>query len=139
MKSMKDKRTFIDSNILLYLFDSDLKKKNFVTGLLTLGYTINTQVVNENVNVCLRKLKFSKEEAYSHGTNIMGIFNIVQIYPATIAYAYKISINYQLGFWDSLIVSTAIESKCKVLFSEDLNDGQIIEGTLQITNPFKLI
>ena len=134
---MSDKHTFIDSNIILYLFTGDQSKKNLVNTLLTNEYTISTQVVNENVNVCLKKLKFDKNEAFAHGKNLMTTFRMVSIYQDTIANAYSISIKYKLNFWDSLIISSALENECHTLLTEDMHDGLVIEGRLQVTNPFK--
>ena len=59
---MSVSRTFIDSNILLYLYTEDEKRKEFVMSLMTSDYTISTQVVNENVNVSLKKLKLVKKK-----------------------------------------------------------------------------
>ncbi len=41
-------------------------------------------------------------------------------------------------FYDSLIVATALESECTILYSEDMQDGLLIENQLKIVNPFKL-
>lgn len=133
---MSDKRTFIDSNIILYLFSNNDKRKELVTSLLAAEYVISTQVVNENVNVCLRKLRIPKEEAYNHGDNLLNTFTIANIYPSTIILAFDLSIRYKLSYWDSLIVAAAIENKCEVLFTEDMHEGLIIDGKLTIVNPF---
>ena len=53
---------FVDSNIWLYLFDADTKKKATALSLLREGHTISTQVLTENANVCLRKFKMSTED-----------------------------------------------------------------------------
>ncbi len=47
----------------------------------------------------------------------------------------RISKNTQFSYWDSLIVAMAIDTDCTVLYSEDLNPGQQIEG-IRIINPF---
>jgi predicted nucleic acid-binding protein len=43
---------------------------------------------------------------------------------------------YQLSFWDSLIVSSALSAKVNILLSEDMQNGLVIENTLEIVNPF---
>ncbi|GHV80479.1 hypothetical protein AGMMS49944_22700 [Spirochaetia bacterium] len=50
--------------------------------------------------------------------------------------AFRISNRYQFSFWDSLIVASALEAQCTVLYTEDLQDGQIIEDVLEVKNPF---
>jgi len=94
---MSDERTFIDSNILLYLYTENDQRKKIVMSLFKHEYIISTQVVNENVNVCLKKPKLSKEEAFAHGRNLMDTFNIVELRPSTIIRAFGISIKYEFG------------------------------------------
>jgi predicted nucleic acid-binding protein len=43
--------------------------------------------------------------------------------------------HYQFSYWDSLIIASALETGCSILFSEDMQDGQVIESTLTIRNP----
>ncbi len=133
---MNDKRIFIDSNVILYLFTNDLHRKSLVTSLLTPGHTISTQVVNENVNVCIRKLGLSKQQAFEHGRNLMSIFRVANILPSTINAAFGLSSKYCFSYWDSLIVASAIESGCTILLSEDMQHGLVVEATLTIENPF---
>jgi len=49
----------------------------------------------------------------------------------------KISARYGFTFWDSMILASALENNCSVLYSEDMHHNQIIEGSLQIINPFE--
>ncbi len=134
---MSDKRTFVDTNVILYLFTDNDKKKNIAASLLSPANVISTQVVNENINVCLRKLKFGKEEAYAHGKSLLDTFNVVNLYPPTITNAFNLSIKYGFSYWDSLIVATALENNCEILLSEDMQDGLLVEGKMKIKNPFK--
>ena len=55
---------------------------------------------------------------------------------ATIELSLDLMVNYQFFYWDSLIIAAAIESGCSLLYSEDLQDGQIIFQRLTIRNPF---
>ena len=133
---MKDKLTFFDSNILVYLVDNDLVKREKATTLLNPDFIISSQVVAENVNACLKKLKFTKEVAFDHGDFIMSKLKFVPILPTTLKLAFIISKKYQLSWWDSLIVASALESNCETLYSEDMQHGLVIENTLTIVNPF---
>ena len=54
----------------------------------------------------------------------------------TIQRACKIAERYSFSFYDSLIVAAALESGCLILFSEDLQHGQVIEKVLTVKNPF---
>lgn len=133
---MNGSKIFIDSNIFLNLFGADQKRKDFATSLPKQFHVISTQVVNENVNVCLKKLKLSKAEAFNHGEYLMDNFLLVQIARTTIQSAFEISSKYGYGFWDSLILSSAIENGCDILYSEDMQNGQVIEKAITIVNPF---
>jgi predicted nucleic acid-binding protein len=64
-------------------------------------------------------------------------FNVYLNKPATIEKACQIADKYQFSFYDSLIIAAALSCNCKKLFSEDMQDGQVIENTLTIINPFK--
>ena len=133
---MSDKKIFVDSNIFLNLFGTNPEKKEFAKSLAKQSHTISTQVVNENVNVCLRKLKLSKAEAFAHGHYLMNNFLLVSITQTTIESAYVISTKYGFSLWDSLIIASAIENNCHTLYTEDMQNGQIIDKKITILNPF---
>lgn len=133
---MNGDKTFIDSNVILYLFGDDVKRKSYVQSLFSPEYFISTQVVNENVNVCLRRLKLPQQEAFNHGRNLLNNFSLLFIYRYTIESGYLLSSKYNFSFWDSLAVATALENDCSILLSEDMQDHLIVEGKLTIKNPF---
>jgi predicted nucleic acid-binding protein len=54
----------------------------------------------------------------------------------TIKYCLKIKEKYRFSWWDSLILSSALENNCSTIYSEDLQHGQVIENSLKIINPF---
>ena len=132
---MNDK-IFVDSNVWLYLFDKDPKKKKVALDLLSKKPLISTQVIAENVNVCLRKLSLDHQTVDQHVANLTNYCEVVLIHPSTLKSALKISKQYQFSFYDSLILAAALETDCTTLYSEDLQDGQVIEGKLRIVNPF---
>ena len=55
---------------------------------------------------------------------------------STVKLAQKLIGTYDLQLYDSIIVAAALEADCGVLYSEDMQDGQIIENMLKIVNPF---
>jgi predicted nucleic acid-binding protein len=57
---------------------------------------------------------------------------------ATHLHASRLRATHRFSYWDSLIVAAALESRCAVLYSEDLQDGQIVDGTLTIKNPLRV-
>ncbi|MBK9332984.1 MAG: PIN domain-containing protein [Ignavibacteria bacterium] len=129
---------FFDSNILIYLVDIDLEKKHKTSSLLLDEQSyISTQVINENVNICLKKLKLNKDETFRHGKFLIDKFNLVLIDKDIIYKAFDIMNKYLYSYWDSLIISAAIKCNSSILFSEDMQNNQTIEGKLRIINPFR--
>jgi predicted nucleic acid-binding protein len=134
---MNDKKVFLDSNILVYLIDKDQVKKEKALALVHASNLISTQVVAENINAGIKKLKLTKEETFIHARGLLNNFNLVLLHPSTFELAMMICIKYQLRYYDSLIVAAALENDCETLYSEDMQDGLVIESKLTIVNPFK--
>ncbi len=131
---------FLDTNILLYTLDANDKSKQAKARKLIQTVTeqdilvISTQVLQEFHVASTTKLGVEPLLAKS----IMRSFEnmeIVQITPYLIGEAVDTSILNVISFWDSLIVVAAESARCELLYSEDLNSGQIIRGVM-IENPF---
>jgi predicted nucleic acid-binding protein len=134
---MTDKLSFLDSNILIYLVENNADKKAKVLSIISTDCMISTQVVGENINACMRKLKMTKEKAFKHANELLATLSIKTIQPSTIEAGMMICNKYQLSWWDSLIVAAALENNCEILYSEDMQDGLVIEKRLTIVNPFR--
>jgi predicted nucleic acid-binding protein len=138
MSFMTDLKAFIDSNILVYLIDNRSKEKTQkIQDFLSPDFLISSQVIAENVNVCLKKLRITKEDTFDFARRILRRFRMVQITEDVLLKSFEISIKYQLSSWDSIIVATALLNSCSTLYSEDMQDGLVIENKLTIKNPFK--
>lgn len=136
-----DAKIFLDTNIIAYIFDSrDVEKKQkakeIFTKLVTEGNChISTQVLQELYNVLTKKLKYSNEDARIIVRSLMNL-DVYQVKTYDIASAMDINISTQLTIFDSLILVAAKSAGCSIVYSEDLNDGQIVNG-IQIVNPLK--
>ncbi|MGA1552956.1 MAG: PIN domain-containing protein, partial [Burkholderiaceae bacterium] len=107
------------------------------TNLIKNGGNISVQVLNELAAVCLRKLKMPYPEVRDL---LWTIQKFCLVHPLTThvnALGLELCERYQLGFYDALIVASALEADCKTLFSEDMQNGQVINQRLRIKNPFK--
>jgi predicted nucleic acid-binding protein len=134
-------KVFIDTNILVYSMDEfDPAKRERCRFLLRSAVkdfqgVISTQVMQEFYVVGTKKLGVDpllmKDILHSFEQ-----FEIVGLNPAIIYTAIDCSILNRLSFWDSLIVVAAESAHCGILWTEDLNDGQVIRG-VRIDNPFK--
>jgi predicted nucleic acid-binding protein len=134
--SRKVVRPFFDSNTLLYTLSSDLQKAGIAERLLDEGGTISVQVLNEVANVASRKLRMSWEEFGRTLTAIRNLCGPPQ--PLTVEThesAVHLAARFHYHVYDSLIIASALASGCNVLYSEDMQHGQQIEG-LTIRNPF---
>ena len=137
MNYTKDEKIFYDSNILIYLVDKNFEKKRKTSSLLIDEQSfISTQVVNENINICLKKLKLTKKETFNHGKFLIEKFNLILIDKDVIYKAFDIMDKYGYSYWDCLIISAALKCNSTILFSEDMQHNQVIERKLRIINPF---
>lgn len=136
MKYMNDKST-IDSNVLIYAFgNQDDLKKRIAKKILANCNKISLQAVNETIYVLHRKFNFTIVEL----DKIIQFFNVKfqvkSIDIVTLNKAMMVMEKYNYSFWDSMMLAAALENKCSELYSEDMQNNQIIEGTLKIINPF---
>ena len=133
---MKDK-VFIDSNIFLYSFDKrDEIKQNIAKNIVLKNYVISIQVINEVSNNLLKKFKMNNIQVKLFVKSCYNRYIVVNFSEDIFIIASELRDKYNLSYYDSLIVSTAINSECNILFSEDMQHNQIIEN-LKIINPFK--
>lgn len=135
---------FIDTNILIYSFDRlDEVKHQIAVDLLTElveknEIIVSTQVINEFIVVMTSKVTYplSLETVELHINKFSQVFNIRPIQMTDCTKALSILKRYGFNYWDSLIVAAALKSGCSTLYTEDMQDGQIIEKKLKIINPF---
>jgi predicted nucleic acid-binding protein len=133
---MNAAEAFHDSNIVLYLVSSDAAKADIAEALIADGGHISVQVLNEFASVATGKFKMT----WAAVADILDVVrSVCRVHPLSLEThdeARAIAQRYGLGFYDALIVAAAILADCKVLYSEDLQAGQKIEGRLTVRNPF---
>ena len=134
---MKDK-AFFDTNIIIYLYSEDEKTKKEKSKKLvnSTDVIISTQVLNELSSVLNKKFKLTFDNIYSVIEELSSNFDIKLITNSTILSALTIAQNYGYSYYDSLIISSALETKCTILYSEDMQHDQLINDQLKIKNPF---
>ncbi len=136
MNVMTDK-PFLDTNIVLYTIGQDKLKTEVARGLVATAPFVSAQVINECVNVCLQKFGFSRDRAYAFADNVMRRTNVLPLDEAVIRKSAEIAIRQQISNWDALIVAAALLADCDTLYSEDMQHGQVFEGSLTVINPFR--
>jgi predicted nucleic acid-binding protein len=133
MKARND--IFLDSNIVLYLHDEGVKYE-IAKELITLRPLINAQVIAEYANVCLRKFKFTKPVLATLVQKLISETEVLAVNSDIYSKACDMMLKYDFQFFDAIIVASALEANCRILYSEDLQHRQIIESSLTIINPF---
>ncbi len=134
---MKDK-CFVDTNILVYCYTKDepLKQERALAVCNTTDTYISTQVLTELSNTLKKKFNLEWKNIISVITEINLGFRIFANKPNTIEQACQIADKYNYSFYDSLIIAAALACNCSILYTEDMQDGQVIENRLTILNPF---
>lgn len=138
MKQTSDK-VFIDTNILIYAYSVDETNKKLIVNELLNKHEfiiLSTQVINEFINTMYKKKKLKIEDIKNAVIELQKNFSIENISISTIRKALDITSKYNYVFFDSLIISSALETNCAILFSEDMHDSHIIDNRLKIINPF---
>ena len=129
-------KCFVDTNVVLYTIGKDARKADIARKLVAARPTVSTQVVNESISVCLRKLSFEREKAYAFGRTLMDQSEVLALDEATLDRAAAVAMRYQLSHWHALIVASALLAGCDTLYSEDLQHGQVFDEQLKVVNPF---
>ena len=135
---MSAAEVFVDSNVLLYLLSGDPTKADRAEALLAAGGTISVQVLNEFASVASRKLGMSMPEIREFLGVVRAVCTVEPISEATHDRGLAVSERYGFSIYDSIIVASALLAGCATLFSEDLQDGQVIEDQLTVRNPFSV-
>lgn len=129
---------FIDTNVLIYLFDIDAPAKQAVAReVLAAGrFVLSTLVLSEFYVTVTRKLArpLDSSRARRAVTDLCAM-PVRDVTAKLVQAAIRRSTVTQLSYWDALIVETALEAGATALLTEDLQHGQSID-TLRINNPF---
>jgi len=133
---MPDAETFFDTNVLLYLLSSDEIKADRSEDLIANGGVISVQVLNEFAAVSSRKLRMSWSEITEALGPVRAICRIEPVTVETHDRAIEIAARYGYSIYDATIVASALRAGCTTLYSEDMQDGQVIDERLTIRSPF---
>jgi predicted nucleic acid-binding protein len=131
-------KAFIDTNVFIYLYSEDEKEKQVIAQRAVDKYEciISTQVLNEFINICIKKLFKKPEEIELAIDEMIRQCNIFILEKEDIKQALNIHKNFGYNYYDCLMIASALNSGCEYLLTEDLADGQVIENRLTIINIF---
>lgn len=129
-------KIFLDSNVCLYILDKRSPKHNVSKRLLQQRPIISTQVVAENLNVCLKKFRLTRIAAIHHANSLMQACEVRSTTKQTVNQAILFVEQFGYSVYDSKILALADEAGCVALYSEDMQHGHIFNKKLKIVNPF---
>jgi predicted nucleic acid-binding protein len=129
---------FFDTNIFVYAVVQDDPRSDKAEELIAEGGTVSVQVLNEFADVVRRKAKMPWDKVRFAIQNIKALCPdplplTVDIHNEALTIAEK----YGYRVYDALIVASALNARCTILYSEDMRDGQVIDHRLTIRNPFR--
>ncbi len=133
---------FVDTNVWLYaLIVNDNAQKHQIAAEIVQGgnVVVSTQVINETCVNLLRKTNLSETQLYDLIVSFYAKYEVIATEVQVLLRASRLRAQYSLSFWDSLVVASAIESGCNVLYTEDMQEGLTVEGQLTIINPFRTL
>jgi predicted nucleic acid-binding protein len=126
---------FFDTNILVYAQQAD-GKADRARALFADGGKLSVQVLNEFVAVSRRKQRRSWAEIAEAIDDVLTMVDPpLALTHDVYTVARELAEEHRISFYDALIVASAIEAGCDILYSEDMQHGRSIGG-LAIVNPF---
>ena len=134
-------RTFVDTNVLIYAHDVDAKSKHETAKKILRELwgertgVLSTQVLQEFYVNVTRKIRHPISKGSARLVASSYAIWCGDTTHAEISTAFRIEDEYRIGFWDALIVASALKSGATRILSEDLNAGQTMAG-IRIENPF---
>jgi predicted nucleic acid-binding protein len=131
--------SFFDTNVLLYVAAGHPAKAERAEQLIGEGGSNSVQVLNEIANVARRKMGLSWAETHAFLSMIRGLLPVrpitVEIHETGLALAER----YGLSTYDAMIAASALQADCDTLWSEDMQDGMLLDDRLRIVNPFRTV
>ena len=141
MTELKSHICFVESNIQLYAFSTDKKEesKRILAKQLIKekSIIISTQIINEVSCNLLKKHKLDEKQLFKLIVYFYSKYQVISFNLDIFESASNLIIQYHLSFWDSLVIACALFYDANILYSEDMQDGLIINKKFTIINPFK--
>ena len=133
-------RVFFDTNVIVYVQDSSEPEKKLRAqeivkdAILNDSGVVSPQVMEETYVILVKKLGLDKAVAAAEVHRLTD-FHVIDISSSIVLRAIEMQEEFQLSYWDSLIIAAAEFASCDTVWSEDLNDGQRY-GSVTVRNPF---
>jgi len=127
----------VDTNILVYLYDnSNIDKRSVAKEIASNDFKISAQVISEYLNTLRRISNLTKQDLLTSAAELFSDCEIIPVLPSTLLLAADLVTQYKFQLFDSIIVASALQSNCDILYTEDMHHGLIVNSRLKIVNPF---
>jgi predicted nucleic acid-binding protein len=128
--------SFFDTNILVYLASGDAAKADRAEAVIAEGGAISVQVLNELANVFRRKMGLSWARTHDFLDTLRALLTVHALTLETHEIGLGLAERHGLSTYDAMIAASALQAGCDTLWSEDMQHGMVLEGSLTIRNPF---
>ena len=130
-------RPFLDTNVLIYAVSQNDPRAPKAEALLLAGGIVSVQVLNEFVAEARRKMAMPWEDV----REALEAIRILCPSPIAVSVsvhetALDLAEKHAFSIYDALIAAAALDAGCHTLYSEDFQDGEVIEKKLTVRNPF---
>ncbi len=130
----------LDTNILAYIegvngASRKASAAKIVARLPADSTYVPVQVLGELFRVLLRKAKYKAANARAAVGSFLEIFPLIETSPSVLTAAADLAVDHGLDIWDAIILAAAASAGCRVLLSEDMQEGFTWHG-VSVVNPF---
>ena len=132
-------KVFLDTNVLIYFYSNDDEHKRAAAHnvLNNNDCVTSIQAMNELSNVWFRKFNWNSVKIKEHLDNIETVCDeVLPIHREIINDALVLKESYGYSYYDCVMLASALNGNCQIIYTEDMSNGQTIYDTLKIANPF---
>jgi predicted nucleic acid-binding protein len=134
---------FVDTNVWLYAFSASQDQQKHLAAKTLIRQTarivVSTQIVNEVAVNLIRKFQADEQAVQKLIRSFYRKYTVIALNQHVLLHASDLRIMYQFCFWDSLVVASASTAGATIVYSEDMQDGLIVQNQLRIINPFSAL
>lgn len=127
---------FIDTNILVYAAEPGDRNRSIAAQVIDAGGIVSVQVLNELANVLRSKKRLDWNEVVEALDLVIDLLDVAPVALDTHKLAIDLALRYGIHIYDANILAAALLAGCDTLYSEDMQNGLLVEGRLRVVNPF---
>lgn len=127
---------FIDTNILVYAAEPGDWNRSIAAQVIDAGGIVSVQVLNELANVLRSKKRLDWNEVVEALDLVIDLLDVAPVALDTHKLAIDLALRYGIHIYDANILAAALLAGCDTLYSEDMQNGLLVEGRLRVVNPF---